>query len=359
VRRRSLRVHTLKQKLFAGCLLFAAFLPLACKRKTPPPSEAPSAATRASLDAPPASAALPNPASGSASAAPSAAPAEAIAKETSSEPTPATYPWLGAPDAPKADGSLASRIAPPPGYTRIPVESGSFSAFVRGLPLAPKGTPVVAHDGAIVRAADDDYVEAVVAVDVGNADLQQSADVIVRLHAEWLWGRGERSKISYVASSKLELPLSRWEKGQRLVTNNGSDVFWAIQGKPKEVDYAEFRRYLDAVFNWGNSTSLAVRSRKLEKPEELVPGDFFLHSHAPGHVAIVLDVADKPGGERVALLGQVLNPAQSLHVLRPGRATPWFSLRPGNAILTPYTSEFDWSELRRLEVPSAEAPSGS
>lgn len=359
MRRRPLRVHTLKQKLFAGSLVFAAFLPLACKRKAPPQNETPSVVARASTSAPGASATLPNPASGSASAAASAAPAEATAKETSPEPTPATYPWLGAADAPKAEGSLASRIAPPPGYTRVPVESGSFSAFVRGLPLAPKGTPVVAHDGAIVRAADDDYVEAVVAIDVGNADLQQSADVIVRLHAEWLWGRGERSQISYMASTKLELPLSRWEKGQRLVTNNGSDVFWAIQGKPKEVDYAEFRRYLDAVFNWGNSTSLAARSRKLDKPEELVPGDFFLHSHAPGHVAIVLDVAEKPGGERVALLGQVLNPAQSLHVLRPGRATPWFSLRPGNAILTPYTSEFDWSELRRLDLPSADAPGGS
>jgi len=268
------------------------------------------------------------------------------------------YPWLGAPNPPKFDGSIASRIALPPGYARVAVEDSSFSAFVRGLPLAPTGTPVVAYDGDVVRAADDDYVEAVVAIDVGNADLQQSADVIVRLHAEWLWGRGEKSKISYVASTKLELPLSRWEKGQRLVTNNGSDVFWAVQGKPKEADYAEFRRYLDAVFNWGNSTSLAVRSRKLENPEELVPGDFFLHSHAPGHVVIVLDVAEKPGGERVALLGQVLNPAQSLHVLRPGRATPWFSLRPSNAVLTRYTSEFTWNELRRLEAPSTEVSDG-
>ena len=40
-----------------------------------------------------------------------------------------------------------------------------------------------------------------------------------------------------------------------------------------------------------------MRSRKLDKPEELIPGDFFLHSHSPGHVAIVLDVAEKPGGD--------------------------------------------------------------
>ena len=268
----------------------------------------------------------------------------------------ANYSWLAHQKSLATDGTVATRISPPPGYVRVPAPADSFSAFVRGLPLMPKGTPVTAHNGKIIREPDDEYVEAVVALDVGGADLQQSPDVIIRLHAEYLWSRGDKNGISYLASSKLPLPLSRWEKGQRLISDNGTDVFWAIQGKPSEVDYAEFRRYLDAVFNWGNSTSLAIRSRKLEKPEELLPGDFFLHARAPGHVAIVIDVAEKPGGERVALLGQALNPAKSLHLLRPGRATPWFSLRPGGKILTPYTSEFGWSELRRLEAQRPEEP---
>ena len=273
------------------------------------------------------------------------------------EPSAQIYPWLAAPNAPKVDGSLASRIAPPPGYARVAVEPGGFPAFVRGLPLSPAGTAVTSHDGDVVRAADDDYVEAVIALDVGSSDVQQSVDVVVRLHAEWLWANNEKSKISYIALTKLPLPLSRWEKGQRLITDNGADVFWAIQAKPKEADYSDFRRYLDGVFLWQNAMSLGLRSRKLDKPEALLPGDFFLHSRSPGHVAIVLDVAEKPGGERVALLGQALNPAQSVHVLRPGRATPWFSLRPGSAIVTPYTAEFDWEELRRLDPePSSEDP---
>jgi hypothetical protein len=273
------------------------------------------------------------------------------------EPSAQIYPWLGSPNAPKVDGSLVSRIAPPPGYARVAVEPGGFPAFVRGLPLSPAGTAVTAHDGDVVRPGDDEYVEAVIALDLGSSDVQQSVDVIVRLHAEWLWANDQQSKISYIALTKLPLPLSRWEKGQRLITDNGADVFWAIQAKPKEVDYGEFRRYLESVFLWQNALSLGLRSRKLEKPEALLPGDFFLHSRSPGHVAIVLDVAEKPGGERVALLGQALNPAQSLHVLRPGRATPWFSLRPGSAIVTPYTAEFGWEELRRLDPePSSEEP---
>jgi hypothetical protein len=323
-------------------LAVGLWLTAACSRRQPPPEKEVRATVPSSAPSP--SIVPAQPASGSAEIPLAAPPAP-----TPPQPTAEVYPWLAAANAPKFDGSLASRIAPPPGYTRLPVEPASFPAFVRGLPLSPAGTDVTTHDGEVVRPADDDYVEAVVALDLGSSDVQQSVDVIVRLHAEWLWSRNEKSQISYTALTKLPLPLARWEKGQRLITNTGADVFWAIQAKPKDVDYAEFRRYLDAVFLWQNALSLGLRSRALEQPEQLLPGDFFLHSRAPGHVAIVLDVAEKPGGERVALLGQSLNPAQSLHVLRPGRATPWFSLRPGSAIVTPYTAEFGWDELRRLE----------
>lgn len=304
----------------------------------------------------PSSAAPPNSASGSVAALqPAPEPAESAAA-----PTPAstvTYPWLETPNAPPVDGSLLTRIPPPPGYTRLAVPPGSFAEFVRNLPLAPPGTPVTAHDGDVVRPGDDEYVEAVLALDVGSADVQQSVDVIVRLHAEWLWSRGDKSSIEYVALTKLPLPLSRWEQGQRLITDTGANVFWAIEAKPKPVDYAEFRRYLDGVFTWQNAAALAMRSRPLDDHRALLPGDFFLHARTPGHVAILLDVAEKPGGERVALLGQALNPAQSPHVLRPGRATPWFSLRPGTPLVTPYTKAFGWDELRRIEpTPTPPGP---
>ncbi|HYO93486.1 MAG TPA: DUF4846 domain-containing protein [Polyangiaceae bacterium] len=274
-------------------------------------------------------------------------------------PNAERYAWLGAEAGQKLklDGDLSSRFPPPPGYTRVEVEPASFGHWLRGLPIAPPNTPVSTFDGALLHAADNDYVAGVVAIDIGNADLQQSPDVIIRLNAEWLWSLGQKAAISYRGSTKLAMPLSRWEKGQRIVSA-GPNVFWAVKNKPKELDYAEFRRYLDAVFAWANSTSLAQRARRVPKPEELAPGDFFLHARAPGHVAIVLDVADKPSGERVALIGQALNPAQSLHIVRPGRATAWFSLRPGLPVLTANTQEFGWEELRRLEPLSKEdAPS--
>ena len=303
-------------------------------------------------------------ASASASALPSEGPATSLSQPRASAAaaTPSSeaaakppyvadskrYPWLADDrDFPKPDGSLEERFPVPPGYTRVKVPTGSFSEWLRTLPMAPEGTPAKSFDGKETLAADDDYLAGVVAIDTGTPDLQQSSDVIIRLHAEYLWSRGEKDKISYLSATKLNMPFSRWEKGQRLIPS-GPNVFWVIKGKPAEVDHAEFRRYLDAVFNWANSTSLSPRSAPVGEPKDLVAGDFFLQSGEPNHVAVVLDVADKPSGERVALLGQARNPAESIHVVRPGKATPWFSVRPPVPVLTPHSKALAWSDLRRM-----------
>jgi hypothetical protein len=305
-------------------------------------------------------AAVPSPApSPAASAAPlaSAAPgAASINAAASGAPAPGApfaldtkrYPWLGdSREFPKPDATLEARFPTPPGYTRVKVEAGSFAEWLRSLPMAPEGTPAKTFDGKESLAADDDYLAGVVAIDVGSSDLQQSSDVIVRLHAEYLWSRGERDKISYLSATKLNMPLSRWEKGQRLIPN-GANVFWAVKSKPADVDHAEFRKYLDAIFNWANSTSLSARSAPVADPKDLLAGDFFLQSQSPNHVAVVLDLAEKPSGERVALLGQARNPAESIHVVRPGKATPWFSVRPPVPVVTPHSKALAWEDLRRL-----------
>jgi hypothetical protein len=306
----------------------------------PVASSAPSAAAE-----PVASATAP---STSISAAASAGSAAASAPAAPFKPDPQRYAWLADDrDFPKPDASLETRFAAPPGYARVKVEPGSFAEWLRSLPMAPEGTPAKTFDGRDALAADDDYLAGVIAIDTGSSDLQQSSDVIVRLHAEYLWSRGERDKISYLSATKLNMPLSRWEKGQRLIAN-GASVFWAVKGKPAEVNHAEFRKYLDSIFNWANSTSLATRSTPVADPKELVAGDFFLQGESPNHVAVVLDIAEKPSGERVALLGQARNPAESIHVVRPGKATAWFSVRPPVPVMTPHSKSLAWADLRRL-----------
>jgi hypothetical protein len=333
-------------------LLFC--LTASCQGKQAAPSPSPSSASAKAESAAPrpgaeASAAVAAHGSPSASALAGSAPAGAEPPPSAPyAPDTKAYAWLtDERDFPKPDATLEARFPTPPGYQRVKVEAGSFSEWLRSLPMAPEGTPAKSFDGKDTLSADDDYLAGVIAIDTGSSDLQQSSDVIIRLHAEYLWSRGEKDKIGYLSATKLSMPLSRWEKGQRLIPN-GANVFWAVKGKPAEVDHAEFRRYLDAVFNWANSTSLSPRSTPVADPKDLLAGDFFLQSQSPNHVAVVLDVAEKPSGERVALLGQARSPAESIHVVRPGKATPWFSVRPPVPVLTPHSKALEWADLRRL-----------
>lgn len=253
-------------------------------------------------------------------------------------------PWLtdGAPR-----DALSARFAPPVGHSRVELPPRSFGAFLRELPLEPAGTRVVAHDGASIRAADDPGVAAVVALDVGRADLQQCADSIVRLHAEWRWSEGARDH-SYAAAASLPMPLARYVAGERVVAK-GNALEWQPKARRRELDHALFREYLDTVFAWANTGSLARDARTVE-PSALRPGDFFVLPGAPGHAVLVLDVARHPDGRRAALLGQGFMPAQSFHVLRPSRDGAWFALDPAaRGVKTPFWAEFPWGSLRRLD----------
>ena len=280
--------------------------------------------------------------------------ADASTDAGSHAPDAHRYRWLGADNLkfPAPVDSLEARFPTPPGYVRVPLEAGSFGEWLRGLPLAAPSTAVLNNSGETVFPGDDAYVAAVVAIDVGAGDLQQSSDAVIRLHGEWLWANDQQAAISYKSTTKLDMPFSRWAKGQRLLAA-GPNMGWVVKGKPKEPTYNDFRQYIDAVMLWSNNVSLALRASHVADPAQLTPGDFFLQTRGKGHAVLVLDVAQKPTGERVALLGQALqSPAQSIHVMRLGHATAWFSMRPPNPVLTPRADEFSWADLERLDAAS-------
>ena len=272
----------------------------------------------------------------------------------SSEPAPPTaarapvYPWLADPAAglPPPAGALVERFAPPPGFTRVALDAGTFGAWLRRLPLAPPGTSVVSYRGDLILRADHANLAAVVALDIGARDLQQCADSIIRLHAEWLYARGRRD-MSYRAASGTPMPFTRWAQGERMVPE-GNALRWAPRARP-DAGRAAFRGWLDAVFGWANTGSLA-RDTDTVALDDLRPGDFVVQPGAPGHAVLVLDVARAPDGRRALLLGQGFMPAQSFHVLRPsGRDGPWFVVEPGDrALATPFWAPFPWKALRRF-----------
>jgi hypothetical protein len=240
--------------------------------------------------------------------------------------------------------SLEAAIPPPPGFTRVAVEPGSFGAWLRDLPLRPMGTPVRNFLGTEIMAGDSPLLAAVAELDVGTTDIQQCADSIIRLHAEWLWSKGRKDRIAYRFTSGH---LARWTgyaAGDRAEVS-GSKVRWVHTGTAARSRTA-FRAYLDLVFTYAGTFSLQSEKKRPAR-EDVQPGDFFVEGGSPGHAVLVLEVAVNAAGERVALLGQGSIPAQDFHVFTPGQDGPWFSLE-AEELVTPFWTPFPWSSLRRL-----------
>jgi hypothetical protein len=271
---------------------------------------------------------------------PTAVPVASARPKASAE----RYPWLGGAGVPEPVDSLSERFAPPDGFSRVQLAPSSFGEWLRDLPLTHPGAPVRRFDGSVLLPGDDRRIAAVTAIDIGKADLQQCADAVIRLHAEWAWSRGRRD-MSYRAASGLWLPFERWARGER-IRASGASIAW-VPGGSRSDGHASFRKYLDAVFAWANTVSLDKQAKRVEAAA-LRPGDFFILPGNPGHAVLVLDLA-RSNGRTLALLGQSYMPAQSFQVLRPSGGAVWFELDHEQDVRTPFWRPFPWTSLRRLD----------
>ena len=231
------------------------------------------------------------------------------------------YPWL---DGRKPGEALSARIAPPPGAARVALAKGSFGAFLRELPLLPAGSAVHLFDGRL--KARQDVHAAVVDLDVGSRDLQQCADAVMRLRAEYLYAIGRPVRFHPEPGKATEY---RWGGGDR----------------------DRFRKYLTRVFADAGSASLAAELAPVGAGR-VEPGDVLIQGGYPGHAVLVLDVAVGEGGRRYLLLGQSYMPAQQFHVLKnlaDPAASPWFDAAAlEGGLATPEWMPFRAKDVRRF-----------
>jgi hypothetical protein len=196
------------------------------------------------------------------------------------------------------------------------------------------------------------HLAAVTTLDVGTADLQQCADAIMRLHGEWLWSRGRADEARYPTGAG-DIPWSRFKLGDTPVPE-GVRFTWR-RGRAPSAEHAGYRRYMDIVFSWANTVSLAQKTPRATR-DAVRPGDFFILPGSPGHSVLLLDIAQNERGDKVALIGQSYMPAQNFQVLRPSRKEVWFELDE-DGVDTPFWRPFPWDSLRRLDgdQPSRDA----
>lgn len=256
----------------------------------------------------------------------------------------ASFPWLG--EGSPAPG-LEARWSPPPGYARLPLAVGSFGAWLRSLPLKPGRPPVRLFNGAL--KGNQDAHEAVIDIDVGDKDLQQCADAVMRLRAEYLYSVGRFNDIAFNYTNGERVPYARWRKGERPVVHLGRWLRWK-KAHPDD-SYLGLRQYLEQIYRYAGSYSLSKELKPIEAVGQIAPGDVFIQGGFPGHAVIVLDVAvHSRTGKKAFLLAQSYMPAQEMHVLRNPREprnSPWYTIEEGERLITPEWP-FPPASLRRF-----------
>ncbi|MCK4836592.1 MAG: DUF4846 domain-containing protein, partial [Candidatus Aminicenantes bacterium] len=241
---------------------------------------------------------------------------------------------------------ITRRIPVPEGYQRIQIETGSFAAWLRHLPLKKGEPPVYLYNG---NKKNNQYAHfTVVDMDVGTGDLQQCADAIIRLRAEYLYSTNRFQSIRFRFTSGHLAEFWKWIDGFRPRVN-GNSVCW-MKSSVFDRSYENFRQYLNTVFMYAGSHSLENELHRVREITDIKIGDIFIQGGFPGHAVIVLDMAvHQQNGQKIFLLGQSFMPAQEFHVLKNlenSKINPWYSLPFGEILRTPEW-DFYQGDLRR------------
>lgn len=236
-------------------------------------------------------------------------------------------------EIPQGNYTKVKEIPAPNGFVRDKLAKDSFALYLRNLPLKADNT-VHLYNGKPKTNQEAQY--AVINIDVGKRDLQQCADAVMRLRAEYLYQQKQYDKIHFNFTSGARANYVDYAEGSRAVVLN-NQVRWAKTAK-KNYDYKTFRKYLDLVFTYAGTQSLNKEMNKINL-DEIRPGDVFIQTGFPyGHAVTVVDVAtDTATGIKAFMLAQSFMPAQEIHILKnPAKGNdPWFYTNFKKELVTP------------------------
>lgn len=218
--------------------------------------------------------------------------------------------------------TLEERFATPEGYTRIPAQEGSLTEFLRGYSLKEDGSPVLKYNGR--KKGNQKAHAAVFSLPIEEADLQQCADSVMRVFAEYYWSTGQQDKIAFHFTNGFLCEYSKWREGYRVVLD-GNDVYWELSASYDD-SYETFLKYLRIVFGYAGTLSMDTYETEEISLSEMTVGDVIIKGGSPGHVVMVVDVCEREDGKKAFLLAQGYMPAQEFHVIQnPAHSEdPWY-----------------------------------
>jgi hypothetical protein len=193
-----------------------------------------------------------------------------------------------------------------------------------------KNNIVYLYNGQPIERQDLHY--AVLDISTGNKDLQQCADAIMRLRAEYYFSRKEYDKI---------------------VFGDGNERM-SFENLLRNADVAEkdlrplFMQFMEKVFINCGTYTIDAMSNPIPL-SSMQPGDMFVKAGSPGHAMIVVDVATNAAGKKIYMLSQSYMPAQDMHIVINPMDTalsPWYEVTDDKEITTPGWV-FEKNQLKR------------
>ncbi len=242
--------------------------------------------------------------------------------------------------------TIKERFKTPENYTRINSKPNTFQDYLQNLPLKPHGSKVKHYNG---NTKSNDVYEAVVNLTIGNKNLHQCADAVIRLRAEYFYNQKNYNQIKFHFTNGFLCEYSKWMQGYR-VNIQGNKTNWVKNQKPSQ-DYKSFWKYLELVFSYAGTLSLSKELKTVEYKNMQI-GDVFIQGGSPGHAVIVVDMAIDNKGNKMFMLAQSYMPAQDLQILKNENQiniSPWYKLNlSDNEISTPEWN-FTTKDLKRFE----------
>ena len=253
------------------------------------------------------------------------------------------YPWLQ--NNFNDSTEIIADIKAPSGFYRIKSSKNSFADWLRHLPLKKKGAKVLLHSGQLKGNQSAHF--RIVNIDVGETDLQQCADAVMRLKAEYLYSLKKFDKIHFNFTSGHRAEFTKWAQGFRPQVR-GNKVSWVKTASP-DSDYQNFRKYLETVFMYAGSYSLSKEMNPVHEVNNINIGDVFIQGGFPGHAVIIVDMSIH-NGRKAFLLAQSYMPAQEIHILKNpqnSEISPWNILKETDILYTPEWT-LEWNDLKRF-----------
>lgn len=243
--------------------------------------------------------------------------------------------------------TITLRFYPPGSATRKVLPELSFGNYLRNLPLKENGALVKFYSGD--TKPNNGVYHAVVDLPIGDKNLHQCADAVMRLRAEYLWKNKQYDDIHFNFTNGFQVDYSEWKKGRRMVVN-GNKTYWNNRNNPSN-SAADFWNYMELIFTYAGTASLEKELISVESTDMQI-GDVFIIGGYPGHAVIVVDMCEnKDKNETYFMLAQSYMPAQEIQVLQnPNNLeiSPWYTLRKNGAFETPEWN-FDYTQLKRFK----------